>query len=180
MKELGTMRIPTWRLGLTSGAVVLLAAAGIGLAAAADAPSSAPAGVAEAAPTGAPGSTVAPQRVRARELLGERAALGARLLRLGRHIVHVEATVTDRDGKLITIWLDHGTVQSVGSGSVTISETGGGSQTLKTDAATIVHLGKADATLADVTAGDEVIIKSRVDGGGALAKRILIIPARSS
>jgi hypothetical protein len=106
--------------------------------------------------------------------------LGARLLRLGRHIVHVEATVTDRDGKLITIWLDHGTVQSVGSGSVTISETGGGSQTLKTDAATIVHLGKADATLADVTAGDEVIIKSRVDGGGALAKRILIIPARSS
>lgn len=174
------MRIPTWRLGLTGGAVVMLAAAGIGLAAAADAPSRAPAGIAEAAPTGGPGAAVAPQLVRAREQPGERAALGARLLRLGRHIVHVEATVTDRDGKLITIWLDHGTVQSVGSGSVTVSEAGGGSQTVKTDGATIVRLGKADATLADVTAGDEVIIRSRVDGGSALAKRILIIPARSS
>jgi hypothetical protein len=174
------MRIPTWRLALTGGAVIMLAAAGIGLVAAADTPSKAPAGIAAAAPTTAPGSTVAPQRVRARGQLDDRAAGGARLLRLGRRIVHVEATVTDRDSKLITIWLDHGTVQSVGSGSVTVSESGGASRQLKTDTATIVHLGKEDATLADVTAGDEVFVQSRVDGGSALARRILIIPARPS
>jgi hypothetical protein len=174
------MHIPTWRLVLTGGAVVMLAAAGIGLGAAADAPSNAPGGISLAAPTTAAGTTAATQRVRPREQLGARAGWGARLLRLGRHIVHVEATVTDRDGKLITTWLDHGTVLSVGSGSVTVSENAGGSQTLKTDAATIVHLGKADATLADVKAGDEVFVQSRIDAGGALAKRILIIPARPS
>jgi len=174
------MRIPTWRLVLTGGAVVGLVAAGIGLTAAANAPSAAPAGVAAAAPTSAPGATVAPQRVRAGEQLGERAAWGARILRLGRHLVHVEATVTDRDGKLVTIWIDHGTVQSVGSGSVTVSESGGGSQTLKTDDATIVHVGREGGTLADVTAGDEVFVQSRVEGGNALAKRIRIVPAGSS
>jgi len=179
-KELGSMRIPTWRLVLTSSAVVVLVAVGIGLTAAANGPSLAPAGVADAARTSAPGATVAPQRDRARERLGERAAWGSRLLRLGRHIVHVEATVTDRDGNLVTIWIDHGTVQSVGSGSVTVSESGGSSQTLETDAATIVHVGREDATLADVTAGDQVFVQSRVDGGSPLAKRILIVAARSS
>jgi hypothetical protein len=51
---------------------------------------------------------------------------------------------------------------------------------LKTDDATIVRIGREKGTLADVTAGAEVFVRSRVDSGGALAKRILVIPARSS
>ena len=174
------MRIPTWRLVLTGGAVVMLAAAGIGLVSAAAAPIAPTTGIGEAAPTGAPRSSASPERQRARERLGERQAWGARLLRLGRHIVHVEATVTDRDGNLVTLWIDHGTVQAISSGSLTVSETGGTTQTLKTDGATIVHLGREDGSLADVTAGAEVFVQSRVDGGSALARRILVIPKRSS
>ena len=174
------MRIPTWRVILTGGAVVILAAGGIGLAAARSTPNAPSTDTAQLAATRAPDSTAAPERLRARERLRERAAWGARLLRLGRHIVHVEATVTDRDGALRTIWLDHGTVQTVGSGSVTVSETGGGTRTLKTDDATIVRIGREDGTLSGVTAGAEVFVQSRVDGGNALAKRILVIPPRSS
>jgi hypothetical protein len=168
------MSIPTWRLVLTGAAVVVLAAAGIGLVAAASTPAPL-APTVSAAPTAAPRSTAKPDRQRNR--LEHHGAFAAKLLRLGRHLVHVEATVTDRDGQLIVIWLDHGTVQAAGNGSVTISETGGGSQTVKTDDATIVRAGREIGTLADVTAGDEVFVQSRVDGGVALAKRIVIVPA---
>jgi hypothetical protein len=49
---------------------------------------------------------------------------------------------------------------------------------MQTDAETIVRVGREDGTLSDVTAGDEVFVQSRIDGGNALAKRILIIPAK--
>jgi hypothetical protein len=130
-----------------------------------------------AAPTADPSAATASERP-AKERLERRAALGAKLLRIGRHIVHVEATVTDRDGKLVVLWLDHGTVKAVASGSLTVSETGRGTETMQTDAETIVRVGREDGTLSDVTAGDEVFVQSRIDGGNALAKRILIIPAK--
>lgn len=175
------MRIPSWRLALTGGAVVVLATVGIGLVAAAAAPAAPQSNVLTADPTTGPASTARPDRPFGHERHEDRrAAWGARLLRLGRHLVHVEATITDRDGHLIVIWLDHGTVQSTGDGEVTISEAGGTSRTVATDDATIVYVGRADGTLRDVTVGDEVFVQSRVEDGSPLARRILIIPAKSS
>jgi hypothetical protein len=173
------MRVPTWRLVLTGGAIVILAALGIGLVAAANAPAASTSNVVPAVATPGPTTTSAPSRPSREGLSQRRDVWGARLLRIGRHLVHVEATVTGADGNLV-VWLDHGTVKSFADGSLTISEAGGGTETVTTDDATIVHVGRADGTLADVTAGDEVFVQSRVDGGKALAKRILIISARSS
>jgi len=172
------MRIHTWRLVLTGGAIVILGAAGIGLVAAAGTPTSSTANLVSTLATPGPNTTAAPTRPLDRQRLGNRAARAARLLRLGRRIVHVEATVTDRDGNLITIWLDHGTVQSVGGGSLTIAETGGNTTTVKTDADTIVRIARQDGSLDDVKAGVEVFVQSRVTNGVTLAKRILIIPSR--
>jgi hypothetical protein len=173
------MRIPTWRLALTGGALVIFAVVGIGLVAAASAPAASPSNVVTAAATpgpAAPAETNHPGR----ERFKDRGAWGARLLRLGRHLVHAEATVTDKGGNLITLAFDHGTVKTFAGGTLTISEAGGGSETVTTDSTTVVHLRRKDGKLEDVTVGDEVFVQSRVDGGTTLAKRILIIPARSS
>lgn len=173
------MRIPTWRLALTGAAVTTFAVVGIGLVAAASAPPPAAPGAVAAEATRSPDASAQPDRPARHERLGERrAGWGPGLLRIGRHLVHAEATVVDRDGNLILLWLDHGTVASVARGSLTISEAGGGSKTVVVDEATIVYVGRVDGTLADVTAGDEVFVQSRVDGGTVLAKRILIVPAR--
>ena len=171
-------RIPTWRLGLTAGAVVILVAAGIGLVAAAGAPASPASNVVTADATKSPTGTGTTTRGQARERLEKRAEFAARFLRIGRHLVHVEATLTDKDGQLITVWLDHGTVQSIGSGSLTISEAGGGTKTVRTDGSTIVRVGRGDGSLTDVRVGAEVFVQSRVDAGNPLAKRIRIIPAQ--
>lgn len=174
------MRIPTWRLVLTGGAIVILGAAGIGLVAGAGTPTSSTANVVSTLATSDPNDSAPPTQPAARQRLENRPAWGARLLRLRRHIVHVEATVTDRDGQLISIWLDHGTAQSVGGGSLTIAETGGSTKTVKTDADTIVRVGREDGSLNDIKVGAEVFVQSRIGAGGVLAKRILIIPARPS
>jgi hypothetical protein len=163
------MRIPTWRLALTGGAITILAVAGIGLAAASGAPTIPAADPGVAAPTGAPGANAGP-------LDGVK---GARLLRAGRHLVHAEVTVTDRDGKLVHLQLDHGTVQSLGNGILTIAEAGGGTETVSTDGATIVRVGRNTGTLGDVKVGAEVFVRSRLEGSTALAKRIIVVPAGS-
>jgi hypothetical protein len=173
------MRIPTWRLAVTGGAVITLAVVGIGLVAAANVPPSTMTNPVSAEATRLPGASGRADRRSGQERLRERrAGWGPRLLRIGRHLVHVEATVTDRDGQLVTLWLDHGTVQSVGDGFITISEAGGKTEKLMIDDKTTVHVGREDGTLADVTVGDEVFVKSRVEDGTALARRILIIPPR--
>ncbi len=173
------MRIPTWRFMLIGAAIALLAGAGIGLVAASPAPASAPQTV-FAAGTARPDSSAKPDRPIARERL-ERARWGAgRLLGFARHLVHGEVTVTDADGALITLAFDHGTVQSTGGGSLVIAEAGGATETVSTDDATIVHVGRADGSLNDLSVGDEVFVQSRVDGGTTLAKRVVIIPAAAS
>jgi hypothetical protein len=173
------MRIPTWRPVLTGGVVLLLAAAGIGVVAAAGSPAPTPPNPIATAPTVDSSATASGERP-ARERLERRAALGAKLVRIGRHLVHVEAIVTDRDGNLITIWLDHGTVRSVADGSITIGETGGADRTVQTDAETIVRVGREDGTVADVTAGAEVFVQSRIVNGSPVAKRIVVLPAKAS
>jgi hypothetical protein len=179
------MRIPTWRIALTGGAIVVLLALGIGfVAASSSVPATAPAAAA-AAPTAAPDASGQPDRPGAgglRKWLLEHPRIAARLgdrLGAGRHLVHVVGTFTDKDGNLVTIQLDHGTVQSVGSGSLTIAEAGGSTVTVSTDDQTKVFVGRNDGTLADVKAGQTVFVQSRVDGS-TLAKRILIAPADAS
>ena len=130
------MRIPTWRLLLTGGAVVVLA--------------------------------------------GLRNRLGAgRLLRIGPQLVHADVTVS-RNGQLVNLQLDHGTVQSIGGGRLTISEAGGSTVTVSTSDATKVHIGRSDGKLADVKVGAEVFVRSLVDGGTATAKGILVVPAAAT
>jgi hypothetical protein len=181
------MHIPTWRFLLTGTAVAVLAIGGIGLVAATSAPPSPAPNVTMAQATGGPDTTrdpdvVRPDREVARERL-ERAREawgGGRLLRWGRHLVHAEVTVTGRDGELITLAFDHGTVAAVGGGSITIAETGGGTETVTIDDATVVYVGREDGDLDDLNAGDEVFVHSRVGAGATLAKRILIVPASAN
>jgi Domain of unknown function (DUF5666) len=170
------MQIPTWRLALTGAAISILAVTGIGLVAATGTPPSAgdtvAAAVATAAPDGKPAASGTPGAAGTRGGLGHQ-----RLLRAGRRIVHAEMTVIGRDGQLVYLQVDHGTVTAVGGGSLTISEAGGGSETVSTDDATVVHVGRAAGSLGDVKVGAEVFVQSRVDGGKPLAKRIVVIPA---
>ena len=95
---------------------------------------------------------------------------------LGGRVVHVTATVLDKDGKLIQLQLDHGTVQAIGGGSITVTEAGGTNVTVSTDAATIVRTGRTKGSLNDLKVGDNVFVQSRIDGGTALAKHILKVP----
>jgi glucose/arabinose dehydrogenase len=179
------MRIPTWRLVLTGGAIVILAALGVGLVAASSNAPSAPAAPAAAAPSanpGGPANDPAGGPAGLRQRLAGRLAGGLPNRPFARHLVHATVTVTDRDGNLVTMQLDHGTIASLGSGSLVIDEAGGGSVTVSTDTSTVVRLGGGTGTgsLGDLKAGDQVFVQSRVDGGAALAKHILRVPASSA
>jgi hypothetical protein len=162
------MRIPTWRLVLTGGALTILAISGIGLAAGATAPAAPAANVTAAEDT--PSAT--PDARPGKAHLGWRAQ---RLLRLGKHLVHAEVTVTDKDGNLVDLQLDHGTVASIGGGTLVISEAVGATETVSTDSATIVRVGRTKGSLGDVKVGAEVYVQSRMDGGTVVAKRIFVV-----
>ena len=179
------MRIPAWRVALTGGAIIVLAAAGIGFAAASGAPSQQATTSALANATTTDSGTIdgdlefnlAADVELNDKLAPTEAGKLQRLLRIGRHLVHAEVTVTDKDGNLVNLQLDHGTVQSIGSGSLVISEAGGGTETVSTGDATKVHLGREVGDLGDVTVGAEIFVQSRIDGGTVLARRIIVIPA---
>jgi hypothetical protein len=169
------MRIPTWRLALTSGAIVILLAVGIGFVAASTGGTPAQDTAALAAGTAAPDASSRPDRdgrPGLRAFLGREGRLG-----VGRRVVHVVGTFQDKDGNLVTIQIDHGTIQSIASGSLTIAEAGGSSVTVSTDGSTIVWVGRDKKTLGDLKVGDTIFVQSRIDGGTTLAKRILKVPA---
>jgi len=175
------MRIPTWRLILTGAAITVLAVGGIGLTSAAGSPGgratvAAPEGT--TAPEDVPGDT---DRIHARDrdrLLAEDTDLApARLRYLRRHLVHAEITVTDRDGNLVQLQADHGTIQAVGATSLTIAEAGGGAVTVALNGDTIIRLGRDAGTTADLKIGAEVFVRSVVDDGAAVAHRVVIVPA---
>jgi hypothetical protein len=189
--EHANMRFPAWRVALTGGAITILVVAGIGVAAAAAGPAGT-GGTAEipapAMPRTAAGNTdsadglttdLAVDVVRGDGLGATDGRALGRLLRAGRHLVHAEVTVTDRDGNLVHLQFDHGTVQSIGGGSLTIAEAGGGTVTVKTSDDTIVRIGRTRGDLGDVTVGAEVVVQSRVDGG-VIARRILVIPTTTT
>jgi hypothetical protein len=179
------MRPPALRFALTGGAVLVLVIAGMGVAAAAGAPSTTatlPAAAADADQGDtAPLDADLALELAANETSDERAARDGsklrRLLRLGRHLVHAEVTVTDKDGNLVHLQLDHGTVQSIGGGTLVIAEAGGGTESVATNDATIVWLAREKVRLDAVKVGAEIFVQSRIDGGTVLAKRILVIPA---
>jgi hypothetical protein len=168
------MRIPTWRFALTGVAIVVLFGLGIGFVAASSSNANHPSTAAGAA-TANPSSSGAPDGNRGK---GLRAVLKGRGLRLGAggRLVHVTATVLDKDGNLIQLQLDHGTVQAIGGGSITVAEAGGATVTVSTDAATIVRTGRTKGSLGDLKVGDTVFVQSRIDGGTTLAKHILKVP----
>ncbi|HJW23183.1 MAG TPA: DUF5666 domain-containing protein [Candidatus Limnocylindrales bacterium] len=171
------MRIPTWRLVLTGGAIVVLAALGVGLVAASSGAPSVPAAPVAAAPSAAPGASAAGPGALRDGLVGRIGRILANRP-FAKHLVHATITATDQNGNLVTFQLDHGTIASIGSGSLTMSEAGGGTVTVSTDAATVVFLGggAGKGALADLKVGDQLFVQSRLDGGTALAKHILRVP----
>lgn len=168
------MRIPTWRLALTGGAIVILLALGISFVAASTGTPASQGSAGQAAGSAAPGASANPNRPggRLRALLGREGRLS-----VGRRVVHVVGTFQDKDGTLVTLEIDHGTIQSIGSGTVTVAEAGGSTVTVSTDGSTIVWIGKTKGTLSDLKVGDTVFVQSRIDGGTTLAKRVLKVPA---
>lgn len=172
------MRIPTWRLVLTGGAIAILLAVGIGFVAASSNSSNHPPAAGLSAPTAAPGSSGKPTNPR----IGQRlraflAGKDGRRLGLGGRLVHVTATVLDKDGNLIQVQLDHGTIQAIGNGTLTVSEAGGTTVTVSTDSSTLVRIGRDKGALSDLKVGQTIFVQSRIDGGTTLAKHILEVPA---
>ena len=162
------MTIPRWRLAIVAGALIVLSAIGGGLVQAAS-PSTSPA-TAGAATSTPP--VVAGERLRAlRDRLGD-GALG----RLRKHLVHGTVTVLDRDGKLIVLQFDHGTVSAIGDGSISIAEAGSATVAVGTTAETRVRKDRAAASLGDLKLGDEVVVQSTVEAGSPTAKRIVVLP----
>ncbi|MBI3751374.1 MAG: hypothetical protein HY263_06925 [Chloroflexi bacterium] len=170
------MRIPAWRLALTGAAIVILAAVGVGLVAASSNGPAAPASDPAAAPAASPAvGGDAARHPGLRKLLG-------RVGPAAKHFVNGTLNYVDKDGAIVTIQLDHGTIASIGSGSITISEAGGRQVTVSTDTDTVVRLGGGAGLgkLSDLKAGDEVFVQSRIDGGSTLAKHILRVPATAT
>jgi hypothetical protein len=162
------MSIPRWRLAIVAAALLLISAIGGGLAQAAPAPATAH-GAAAAGSGASSGARLAALRDR----------LGPRELgRLRKHLVHGTVTVLDRDGKLITLQLDHGTISAIGDGSITIHEAGDTSVTVVTTSETRVRKGLRPSNLDALAVGNEVMVVSVLDGSTATARRIVVLIPR--
>jgi hypothetical protein len=179
------MTIPRWRLALTAGALVVLGALGGGLVQVATTPK-APADTAATsagdnallldalALTSDPTSSGAAMPA---QLLALRDRIQGRIAHVRGHLVHGTLTVLDRGGKLVTYQLDHGTVSAIGSTSITIAQAGGSSVTVSTTPETRVRKDAKPSTLAALRAGDEVVVRSTVAGGSAIANLVIVPPA---
>ncbi|MFI5255036.1 MAG: DUF5666 domain-containing protein [Candidatus Limnocylindrales bacterium] len=165
--------IPRWRIALVAIALVVLGAIGAGLVLAND-PANSPSAVGSPAASspaaaGVTGGTSAARPNALARLLD----LGARL----RRIVHIEATLDLPNKGIVTAGVDHGTIATIGSGSIDVSEKDGQTVTIKTDTNTKVRKGGALAKLDDLKKGDEVFVTSRLEGGSFVAIRIIVPPA---
>lgn len=160
------MTVPRWRIAIVAGALIVLSAVGGGLAQAAPVP------VATTSSGTAPLPPFAGEHLMApRDRFGDR-GIG----RLRKHLVHGIVTVLDRDGKLITLQLDHGTIAAIGTNSITIAEAGDSSVTVATTAETRVRKNRQRASLAKLAVGDEVVVTSVVAAGAATARLIVVPP----
>jgi len=146
------MRIAKWRIALVGAALVALGVAGAGMVVAAP-----------PVPAAGPSADAAQQTPD-----------GVRRLARDRHIVHGVVTVEKKDGTLVTIQLDRGTVASVGGGSLTISEKGGRTETVTTNTDTRVRKDGAKSDLSKLAVGDTVVVTSELSGSTPVAKLIVV------
>jgi hypothetical protein len=146
------MRHPTARVALVGAALLTLVVIGAGAAVAAPAPAPAAAGAAATAPN---------------------SALGP-FDRIGRAVVHGTVVVQKKDGTLVTMQLDRGTIAAIGGGTITISEAGGRTETVTTNADTRVRKDGAKSDLSRLAVGDKVSVVSEVQGSTPVAKTILV------
>lgn len=189
------MTIPRWRLALTASALVVLGAVGGGIVQAATTPATPTASAVVAADVGDAAAADADSAVLldTLALLSDPASSGAavpaqllalrdriqeRIANVRGHLVHGSLTMLDRNGKLVTYQLDHGTVSAVGDNSLTIAEAGGSSVTISTTSATRVRKGAKPAALTDLKTGDEILVRSTVVGGSASANLVVVVPVR--
>jgi hypothetical protein len=183
------MTIPPWRSAIAAGALIVLGAVGGGLVQAAATPSAPTAAAVAAsdadtallldAPALTNDTTSSGTPISA-QLLGLHDRIQDRIANVRGHLVHGMLTVVDRDGKLATYELDHGTVSAVGSRSITIAEAGGSSVTVSTSSDTRVRKGARPSTLDELKAGDDVLVRSSVAGGTASATLVIVLPANTT
>jgi hypothetical protein len=147
------MRKSTARVALVGAALITLGVIGAGAVAAAPAQPQTGTGAVAAA--------------------GKAAALGP-FERIGRRVVHGTVVVQKKDGTFVTLQLDRGTIASVGSGTITISEPGGRTETVTTNADTRVRKGGAKSDLSKLAVGDTVSVVSEVQGSSAVAQMVLV------
>ena len=172
------MKSTRMRLAIVASALVILSTVGVGPVQAAPATSTeapsvvAPVTAIGATPTSDPGAPQLGERLRNR--LGDR-GFG----RFGRHLVHATVTVVGRDGGLVTLQFDHGTISAVDDAAITIAETGGANVTVATNDDTRVRKARKPATIADLAVGDEVFVVSVVEDGAATARGI-VVPVRAT
>jgi hypothetical protein len=162
---MATPGIPKWRLALVGGAMLLLAAVGLGAVNAGASPTS---------PANAPSAEAA--RVLASDAQGAPAqdAPALRPRRLGRALVHGTVTLDLPRKGLVTVQLDHGTIAAIDGTNLRISEAGNSSVTVATDDKTRVRKNGSKAKVSDLKVGDEVFVVSEVEGGSATAYRVVV------
>jgi len=121
-----------------------------------------------------PAASVGPVATKARI---NAAVGGLRRLAAARKLVHA-TVVADlpKLGGLTTIQLDHGTISAVSATSLSVSETGGTTATVKLGDETRVRRSGEKAAVADLKTGDEVFVMSRVEPDGTVAY-LVVVPA---
>jgi len=111
----------------------------------------------------------APQAARIRLAAGPLRRLAA-----ARRLVHATVVLDLPKAGLTTIQIDHGTIASVGTTSLTIAEAGGGSPTVTLRTETRVRRNGAKAAIGDLKTGDEVFVMSKVGSGGTVAYLVVV------
>lgn len=189
------MRIARWRIVLTASALLVLAAVGIGIVQAGPTTTTpAPAPVADDDPPfggifgegpdifGGPGfggPQAGPPGGRGDGEPGP-AGIRERLRDRLERLVNVQVTLDLPDDGIVTFRLDHGTVATIGSDSITVKEADGSSITLETDADTRLRKAGEQQELSALAVGDEVVVRSRKVDGTFVARGILVPPAEAA
>lgn len=188
------MKTSSRRLAVAGAAVLVLAVAGIGLASAAGFPGGAATSTTTLPATSAGGPASAGSLDELAAFVAGDTTAGttapdaraghegrfARLLVRSRRLVHAVVTVDLPKKGLVTYQLDHGTISTIGNGTLTIAESGGGSVTVATTSTTKVRIRRTAGTLADLKGGQDVFVASTVSGGTSTAIGVVVLPAAAT
>lgn len=155
--------LPNARLAIIVGAITVLGVMGAGIALAQSAET--PAAALSSRPAAEAPSPTAPRAATRQERR--------------QRVVHLEATVQLPQGGFATVAVDRGTVTAIGGGSISLEPATGAAVTIATDDGTKVRRGWQPATTKDIQVGDQVVVRSRLEDGDVVARRI-ILPAAAS